>query len=577
MRFLIVFNAFGLDEGRQIVGTRRRTRTIYCLPTMTSTRNEIQELARANKYRLHPFALRRLSEFLDEYDTGDEYRRDLLRDLFALLQKQCGRDRFVDETKVDAAINIQVTKIKGIFEKDNGSAVQVVPLSEIPHTSVDEVSGELKVSSAAVATNRLGALRERYLLARRRCLRSGLYQKDMASGSLSNDALPLLPSSALEGLDPRKSVAVLGLIVVREGKIYLEDLKGSVELRLDSHSQVTENSFVGCGFMVVATGSFANSVFHVGRIDLPPAEHRDLTLRDIGPNVDVFGLAPPDTAAALQEEKSSVRSVIIVMAHVQLDRASTMSKLAFFFQKMQDQNEAELRHVTFVLSGDFSSSALHFGDASHLPEIFDESQRFQGLLDGLAKCISTNAPTAAQQSQFVLIPGPNDMTLLQGFQPQTPIAPHFAKGLEPRIKRLQLAPNPCRLRFHTHEVIVARRDFLREFQRDESCFPWEAYRQKHGISTSVPSTLTTSFERITKTVLDEAHLSPSISGTVLWKMDDALRVPVLPHALLLCDSTEQWECYYKGVRVVNPGSFALSGTFLWYTPADGGCSLSNLE
>ncbi|KAL7710311.1 DNA polymerase epsilon subunit b [Lotmaria passim] len=550
---------------------------------MGDVEKEIQRLANASKYDLHPSAVKRLAEFLRIYSTNDEYRRNLLRDLFSIVQKQYGSVRLIDKAKIEAAIRVQESKIRGSFDVGTSNSTQVVGLNSVPKVYVDDISGELKTSSSPVACNRLQCLNQRYLLARRRCFRCGLYQKSLEQRLSNQDVLPLLFTSALEGLDSTVQVAVLGLLLQRDGDVYLEDLRGEVKLKFSDDSRVTSNCFVGTGSMAVVTGFWVNEALLVVRIDLPPAERRERTLRDVGTSTDLFGLAPSDPVAALREEKKRVQSVIIVMAHVHLDKPSTLNKLARFFERMQGLSEAELRDVTFVFTGDFSSAPLHFSDASHLPDIFDSSDRLQTLLDGLGRCVTANAPTAAQHSQFVLIPGPNDMTVLQGFQPQTPIAAHFAKGLESRTKKLTLAPNPCRLRFYTHEMIIARRDFLRDLQHGEARYEWDRYRPKgdaEGVwsgAAAPPTTAAASFERITKTILDGAHLSPNIDEAVLWKSDDALRIPVLPHTMLLCDSTEQWECHYKGVHVINPGSFAVSGTFLWYTPADGQCSLSTLE
>ncbi|KAG5492587.1 hypothetical protein JKF63_01166 [Porcisia hertigi] len=551
---------------------------------MKDPKDDIRSFARAYKYNLKPFAVDLFASFLKKYDNGDEYRRDLLRDLFGLIREHCSDNRLVDELKAEAVISLQEAKIRGCLSNDGSSSVKVVRMDLVPKVFVDEVTNDLKVGRSSDSMNRLQCLNQRYALARRRCLRCGLYQKSVDNRVLDDGLQALLPTCALEGLDPSLQIAVLGLLIVRDGEVFLEDLRGKIQLKLTEQSRVTQHCFVGNGFLVVVSGFWVNGLLHVARVDLPPAERREVTLRDTGSGMDLFGLAPSDSVAALREEKKQLQTVIIVMAHVHLDKVGTMNKLARFFNRMQSLSESELCHVTFAFTGDFSSVPLHFADASHLPDIFDASDRLQTLLDGLSRCIAANAPSAAQHSQFVLIPGPSDMTTLQGFQPQMPIAAHFAKGMESRIKKLILAPNPCRLRFHTHEVIIARRNFLHDLQLCESRFPWDRYRARDSTSAALdrasPSgavtDATTSFERVTKTLLDEAHLSPSIDEAVLWRVDDALRIPILPHTMLLCDSTEQWECHYKGVHVVNPGSFSANGTFLWYTPTDGQCSLSTV-
>lgn len=531
-------------------------------------KNEIQQLARVYQCPFHPDALTRLSEFLTEKNVDAATRHSLLRDLFSLLQKQCVKDRFVNKALIDSVIELQTRKIRGVLDQESSPSVQVVALDAIPRVSIDEISEEFRINAVADGSGRLYALRQRYLLARRRCLRSGIYRGDLSNHVGGDARVPLLPITALEGLSPFTEISVLGVLIRRLDEVYLEDLRGQVKLCLAPNVRLPEHSFVADGFFVVVSGTWSHNVLNVIRVGLPPAEAREKTLSDAGLSKDLYGLAPPDVSAAAEAEKRALQSVIIFLAHLYLDKQSTMNQLAFFFKKMQERSEAELGDTTFVLIGDFSSTPLNYGDASHLPNASDGTEEFRVLLDTLGTCISTNAPTAAQQSHFILIPGPRDITALQGFQPQPPLTNHFTKGLKGRLKRVTLAPNPCRLRFFTHEVVVARRDFFRDFAEGVRKLGWGAPQSEQEAQGS--------FERISKTVLDEAHLAPDMRGAVLWKMDDALQLSVLPHTLLLCDSTEQWEYDYKGVHVVNPGSFAVTGTFLWYTPADGECSLSNV-
>lgn len=566
---------------------------------MTDFRDAIRQCARTDQYMLHPRALQRLADFLAETSSDQATAVQMIRDMFALLKKENLARRFVDEAKMAETIRKQITMIRGLVERDSASQVLVVQLPGLPKVTVDEISGDLKVgggpagagAGAGVVEDRLHALRERYLLARRRCLRSGIYRSDMRPRLGDEKLLPLIPTTALEGLLPSVDIAVLGLLVAKGRDVVLEDIFAQTTLRpMGGGIDLSRGSFIGDGLLVVVVGRWRNAAIHVSRIDLPPAEKRDRTLAEIGPSLDLFGLAPGDMTAAFTAEKSALRSVVIVLAHVYLDKPATVAQLAFFFQRMQERSEIELADTTFVLAGNFSSTPLAYGDASHLPNLFGGTDRLHGLFDRLASCVVANSPTAAQHSHFVLVPGPHDMSVLQGFLPQCPIAAGFTRELRARLKRVTLAPNPCRLRFHTHEIVVCRRDFLRSFQERERSFPWtnsgtngtsnagtnaSEEAGSNGGGGGGPSL--TSFERIAKTVIDQAHLAPEEKLCTIWRLDDALRLPVLPHTLLLCDSTEQWECTYKGVHVVNPGSFAVSTTFLWYTPADGECSLSSLE
>lgn len=534
---------------------------------MQDIRADIQIMARAHQYRLHPFALKGLSDYLSTFGEETERRRDVLRELFAFLQKLCALDRFVDEKKMQLAIAQQLVKDRSVSEEEGASPVVLVTLEDIPPVYMDERTGEVRVHSTGHNDDRFTVLRQRYLFARRRCQRSGLFRRDLNKRHLDGDLPPLLPSIALEGIDSSENVAVLGMIVRRLTDTYLEDLHGCLQLVFRG-DVVLPVGIVGDGFLVVVRGQWTNGTLVVSSIELPPAERREDGIQDIGTDHDLFGHRPSDMTAAFMREKKSLHSVVIVMSHVHLDQSVTVNKLVRFFREMQNRTEAELMDTTLIMVGDFSSKPIYCGDVLHLPEPFEGSDRYKMLMDTLATIITTHAPGIAQYSQVVLVPGPNDVTGLMGVLPQPPIVSTFGKTLYTRLKKVAFASNPSRMRFFTHEIVLARRDFFRSFQESARVFDWPIADR---------ATSMTSFESVAKTVLDEAHLAPEVKEGILWRADGALSLPILPHLLVLCDSTEQWECTYKGVRVVNPGSFSLASTFLWYTPADGECGLSSVE
>lgn len=570
---------------------------------------DMQLWARLHHYHLDPFALKRFADFFSELQVErQEDRQLLLQEIFSALKRFCAKDRTIDQTKMNDAINLQITKIRGVnvtVEKD--ASVHIVPLAKIPHVRVNELSEELRIYPAdinGIHKGRVEALRNRYLLARRRSLRSEVYRRGVHLVSGSGDgSIPLLTSSGLEGIAQDCVIAVLGLLSRRGDAYLLEDLRGAIPLSFEENSLATlrASTFVLEGFMIIVVGTWNGERFRVFRANLPPAERREITLKDAGPSVDFFGLAPTDKIMSKEAEQHSVQSVIVFLAHIHLDRPETHQQLQNFFRTMEERGEQELEDTTFVLIGSFCSISLlwdsgdNTGDTSYIQED-GRGRHLKILLNQLGESIATNAPTAASHSNFILIPGPQDITLLGGVFPQPPIPTSFTSGLKKRLKHFSVAPNPCRLRFFTHEMIVCRRDYLRTFQKAERhC--WGSYdvsENKNGNNFLSPREKveeelssgdlpkcekeSLAFERVTKAILDEAHLCPDqLSGGVLWKMDDALNLPVLPHLLILCDSVEQWECFYKDTHVVNPGSFSVSGTFLWYTPADRECSIGQLS
>lgn len=569
---------------------------------------DIQMWARLHHYHIDPFALKRFSEFLNEVQLEDqEDRRNLLHDVFVILKRICAKDRIIDNGKMNDAINLQVAKMGSIsLDVKRKPSVLVIPLANVPRVRVNEFSDELRVyppDTTCAHKGRLEALRHRYLLARRRSLRSEVYCRDIHQSSGSGDGgTPLLSTSGLEGIPTSSIVAVLGLLTRRADMYFLEDLNGRIPLRweYDSLASLQAHSFILEGFIIIATGSWSDEVFRVIRANLPPAERRELTIKDAGTSTDVFGMAPTDKVTAWDAEQQAVQSVIVFLAHIHLDKSETVQHLQKFFLTMEERSEHELEDTTFVFIGGFCSMPLNWGngDSAVDPSFAveeDRSYHLKSLLNLLGECIATNAPTAASHSNFILIPGPQDITLLSGLLPQPPIPTSFISGLKKKLKQLSVASNPCRLRFFTQEIVVCRRDYLRTFQRAErQCWGSLSGGYERSKSFSSSSAVeeeskpedppekkrshTLEFERVAKTILDEAHLCPDLlNGGVAWKLDDALSLPALPHLLLVCDAVEQWECFYKDVHVVNPGSFSASGTFLWYTPADRECSIGQIS
>ncbi|PWU88395.1 putative DNA polymerase epsilon subunit B [Trypanosoma cruzi] len=128
------------------------------------------------------------------------------------------------------AITQQSVRDRGISEREGVSTVFPVPLEEIPYVYMDEKTGEIKVQRAERDIDRFTVLRQRYLFTRRRCLRSGLFRRDLNKQSLNQDLPPLLSTIALEGIDPSENVARLGMIRRGFNEICLEDLHGRVRL-----------------------------------------------------------------------------------------------------------------------------------------------------------------------------------------------------------------------------------------------------------------------------------------------------------------------------------------------------------
>lgn len=271
------------------------------------------------------------------------------------------------------------------------------------------------------------------------------------------------------------------------------------------------------------------------------------------------------------------------------------------------------------------------GASSSMPTI--TPQQFSGNFDLLSAVIYANAPKVASEAQIVLIPGPGEYGTVSppGVYPTGPLADAFVTQLKRRCPRLVLASNPCRIRCHTQEIIVCRDDLHSLLSRQATMFKAAAAKtttihsakvgsgasfsarppnigeadDDHGPnqSSSPPGKVPFSFADVVRTVVDCAHLRPfipqaaaatnsasssstsaslsasttALSAATAWSQDHLLQLFPLPHVLVLCDQVHlPWVTKYGGCSVFGPGTFATSGTFLWYTPADGEGAFSSV-
>ena len=131
-------------------------------------------------------------------------------------------------------------------------------------------------------------------------------------------------------------------------------------------------------------------------------------------------------------------------------------------------------------------------------------------------------------------------------------------GLRKKVKNLSLASNPCRVKFYTQEIVFFRDDLLRRMMRHVVLAPKKGENAKLDLN-----------EQLVQTLCDQAHLFPLPATTkpVHWELDHAMRLNPLPHVLVLADRTEQYKHEYEGCLAINPGSFAVDGSFVFYVPS----------
>jgi DNA polymerase epsilon subunit 2 len=535
---------------------------------MITHKKSILDLAKTHQVQLHPQAVKQLIDVVAQINDAAE-QMQTLRSIFATFHDECSDDRNITPEKMAKCIANHSSSNSSNSNLGRINYHQVVKLQEIPTLIADETNGgSLQIISlSGVTTSRMQTLRQRHCLALQRCFRSGQYRKNITT--VTEGVKPLLAISSLEGISSTQEICVLGLLVKHptSSKVMLEDTKSSIEL--DFSTLVAKPvGYITNMSLVVATGFWTGSKLSVKRLAFPPTESRAKTLPSLA-GLDTFGLAPPDSQRASMIEKQMLNSVCCILAHVHLDTALCIATLATFFREFESRSIDALTQMTFVLVGDFVSLPSSLGDLGHLGDN-DRRKAYASLLDILANTVVQNAPSVAANASFVLVPGPNDPTGITGALPQVPLALELTLSIRAKLKNIVLAPNPCRLRFLTHEMVICRKNFYHDMQ--SAAWDWPQapidVNEESEAPPLTPQTVPVQFELVCKTVADQAHLAPNESN-VLWRFDSALRMVPLPHVVVLCDRTEQWHCQYKGTNFLNPGSFTSGGTFLWYTPCDG--------
>ncbi|ETN39447.1 uncharacterized protein HMPREF1541_05670 [Cyphellophora europaea CBS 101466] len=391
-----------------------------------------------------------------------------------------------------------------------------------------------------------------------------------------------------------------GMIVLVEGT-YIED--GS-----------NNSSLSGSG-----VGGQIKGRFVAENLSGPPAERRDVTFgvgqslssdtvqTSVGAGfgwVDFLGvgsekaLGPqmrrlqsrlfPSPAGSLNNE--SRRSKIAIISECHLDSPRTLDALrAILASYTASENRSDLP-LSIIFMGNFVSAAAMAGSAK------GGGVEYKEHFDALASLLS-EFPQLIASTTLVFVPGDND-----------PWASTFSKGAATVLPRLGLpelltsrirravasanqeqgtkdgekgevvwASNPARMSLFgpTEELVLFRDDISSRMRRNAINFPAlekskddsataeggdEAVKAAAShLPTKDKSNLDLATQigrRITKTLLDQSHLSPFPLSLrpVAWDFASALSLYPLPTALVMADAEAPPFCVtYEGCHVMNPG------------------------
>uniref|UniRef100_A0A4W5N8W1 DNA polymerase epsilon subunit n=1 Tax=Hucho hucho TaxID=62062 RepID=A0A4W5N8W1_9TELE len=394
------------------------------------------------------------------------------------------------------------------------------------------------------ARDKAELFRERYTLLQQRTHRHELFTPPVigAAAEEGRNKFQLQTVEALLGSTAKLGeVIVLGMVTqLKEGKFYLEDPSGTVQLNLSKaqfHSGLyTESCFV------LAEGWYEDSVFHVNAFGFPPTEPSSTTRAYYG-NVNFFG-GPSTTsvkasAKLKQLEEENEDAMFVVVSDVWLDSVEVLEKIHLMFS-----GYAAMPPTCFIFCGNFSSAPYGKTQIKSLKE------SLKVLADAICEY-----PSIHNSSRFVFVPGPEDpgpSTIL----PRPPLADHITEEFRQRVPFSVFTTNPCRIQYCSQEIVVIREDLVNKMCRNCVRLP--------SSNLDIPN-------HFVKTILSQGHLTPLplYVSPVFWAYDYALRVYPVPDVIIFADKYDPFNISNTDCLCINPGSFPKSGfTFKVYYPSN---------
>ncbi|XP_014671894.1 PREDICTED: DNA polymerase epsilon subunit 2-like [Priapulus caudatus] len=511
-------------------------------------------------FKMHGYCLRSdASKYLVDIllPVSEVSREDWIDRILEAVEKQSLTSSVVDKGIVQAAVHECKTEGEDNSEEvmtiiDAFSVPKFTYLPDrkkfLPNLSCNKMAPNLH----STAKDKADIFRDRYQILHQRTCRHDLFTPLMLGATAEESArkFQLKPIEYLLGCTAKiGEVIVLGMLTqVKEGKLYLEDPTGAVQLDLSTTSfhqgLFTENSFV------LAEGWYEDSIFHVNALGFPPAEPARTTRAYFG-DVNFFG-GPSKTSVKasarlkLMEEQNN-GAMFVFLSDVWLDQAKVMEKLNVLFK-----GYSPIPPTAFILCGNFCSEPYGPSYTKTLKKSFAQ------LADMLLQF-----PELLESSKFVFVPGPLDPgpgKILP--RPRLPAA--ITGEFERRVPQATFTSNPCRVQYCTQEIVVFRENAVAKTCRNCVRLPSAAGVAQHFV----------------RTIIAQGHLCPLPLhlSPVYWSHDAALRLYPLPDVVVCADAYDPYSETLSDCLVFNPGSFPKSGfSFKVYMPATKAVEVSRVR
>ncbi|XP_046995901.1 DNA polymerase epsilon subunit 2 isoform X1 [Schistocerca americana] len=480
--------------------------------------------------QLMPFEEREREEWLDK--------------IVEHIQKQCLETTNIGKDNIELAIHECIRS--GAEESE--TILTVINAFEVPRFEYNQERKKFfqkttpKDSAPKLfdsAEEKAQLFRYRYILLHQRTARHELFTPS-AVGSNETQKFTLRPVDYfLSSSRKVDDAVVMGLLTqLKEGKYYLEDTTGTLQLDLSETRYHTGLHVEGC--FVLAEGWYEDRVFHVNGMGFPPPESSRIS-RDYFGNMNTFG-GPSSKSLKLSKkllkiEEENEDATIVFIADVWLDNVKVLEKLSTLFQ-----GYSECPPVAFVLMGNFLSSQHGSAHAYLLKE------KFKILGD-----LIVQFPKLTANSKFIFIPGPVDPAFAS-ILPRPPLPTFVTEELKKKLPSAIFSTSPCRIQYCTQEIVVIREDLVTKMCRNTIYFP---------TSGDIP-------QHFAKTIISQAHLAPLPLAVcpVYWGFDYGMQLYPLPDLIVTADQFNAFTTSYSGCQVINPSSFPRSNySFKVYLPA----------
>ncbi|XP_070570240.1 DNA polymerase epsilon subunit 2-like [Ptychodera flava] len=498
-----------------------------------------------SSFRMHGLSLKSdASKFLVEALTpvNEVEREDWLDRIIESVQNQDLTSSMIDQQILESAVQ----ECNADSDENSSQILNVISAFDVPRYTYSQQRKKFIVDTSPPclhgnADSKALLFKERYSILYQRTSRHNLFTPVVPGASeAQSKKFKLKPVEYLLGSTTKLGdIIVLGMLTqLKEGKYYLEDPTGAVELNLSQanfHTGLfTENCFV------LAEGWYDDQVFHVNAFGFPPPEPADTTRAYFG-NMNFFG---GESATSLKAsiqlktvEENNEDAMFVFLSDVWLNQLSIRNKLHTLFTGFMD-----VPPVAFVFCGNFTSTP----HGSHHVKRLEES------LHELADLI-LEFPTIVEKSYFIFVPGLQDPGPGCIF-PRPPIPNCITEEFQKQIPLSVFTTNPCRIQYCTQEIVVFREDIVNKMCRNCVKFPTSR--------SEIPA-------NFVKTVVSQAHLCPLPLhvSPIYWAYDSAMRVYPLPDLIVFADKYDPFTIDSVNCICTNTGSFSRSDfSFKVYFP-----------